>query len=51
MDVDRGQFVGRDLYVVMHLDEFAPVGWRPAIDLPPLNGTTSRENLVASKPK
>ena len=29
MDIDRGQFVGRDLddlYVVMHLDEFAPVG-------------------------
>jgi len=31
--VDRGQFVGLDLddlYVVMHLREFAPVGRRPA---------------------
>ena len=33
VNVDRGQFVGRDLddfYAVMHLREFAPVGRRPA---------------------
>ena len=33
VDVDRGEFVGRDLddlYVVMHLDVFAPVGGRAA---------------------
>jgi hypothetical protein len=33
MDVDHGQLVGRcfdDVAVVMHLDEFAPVGGRPS---------------------
>ena len=33
VDIDRGQFVGRrlkDIAVVVHLHEFAPVGRRPA---------------------
>ena len=33
MDIDRWQFIGRDLddlYVVIGLHEFAPVGWRAA---------------------